>query len=681
MDAGRRRQRYLSLVCAAWLIVASAPRALGQDFEDEEPTVAKMEDLTSLSLEDLMKIEITSVSKQRQVVAEAPAAVTAISQDDIRRSGLNSIPELLRMVPGVNVARINASHWAISSRGFNELYSSKLLVLMDGRSVYTPLFSGVYWETLDYVLPDLERIEVIRGPGATLWGANAVNGVINITSKSARDTQGFLFSGEVSNIDYAGALRYGGKIGQNTYYRAWAKYSSVDNFELPGPTDGHDGWDALRGGFRMDRYGTDKDVVTLQGDAYTAREGQAYNVPILIPPFVARTTDTSNYGGGNILARWTHTISASSDFTVQFYYDRLQRDDVQLGYELDTFDLDFQHRFALGDRQEIIWGADARFMSDNIRNSAQGTFDPGSRDDYLVSGFIQDDIEILPQRLHFIIGTKLETNSYSGFEYQPSARVLWTPNERNSVWAAVSRAVRTPSRWEEDSRLLFGTMPTPLLPAQLETVGRTDFKSEEMWAYELGYRVRAAQNLTIDTALFYNSYDKLRSGTVGTPSVSVSPLPPHLAIPIELGNGLDGETYGFEVAAQWNVTPKWRLNGSYSFLRTQLHRGDGVDPTLERVFEGTSPRNQFQVHSYYDITKDLELNASAYYVDSLATGDIPSYVRVDAGVTWRPKSNFEVTVGVQNLLDPEHPEFNSGLFFNQATENPRVVFAQILFRY
>ena len=680
---GSKTNAFLTAAFAVWLALAPACPALALDPEEpeEQPEkpVPKLEDLTSLSLEDLMKIEITSVSKQRQVVAEAPAAVSAISQEDIRRSGLNSIPELLRLVPGVNVARINASHWAISSRGFNELYSSKLLVLMDGRTVYTPLFSGVYWETLDYVLPDLERIEVIRGPGATLWGANAVNGVINITSKSARDTQGLLFSGELSTVDYAGSLRYGGKVGEDTYYRAWAKYRSTDNFELPAG-DPHDGWDALRGGFRIDRY-ADKDSLTLQGDAYSAREGQAYNFPILVPPFTARATDTSNYGGGNILARWTHTISPSSDFAVQFYYDRLQRDDIQLGYELDTFDLDFQHRFALDGRQEIIWGANARFMSDDIRNSPFGTFDPRSRNDYLVSGFIQDDLEIIPERLHLIVGTKLETNSYSGFEYQPGVRLLWTPGERNSVWAAVSRAVRTPSRWEEDSRILFGTMPTPAgPPAQLETVGDTGFRSEEMWAYELGYRVRAAQNLTVDAAVFYNSYDKLRSGTLGAPTFSPTPSP-HLIVPIQLGNGLEGETYGFEVAARWNVTPSWRLAGSYSFLRTHLHREAGVDPTLERIFEGTSPRNQLQVHSFYDITKDLEVNASAYYVDHLSTGDIPSYVRIDAGVTWRPKPNLEVSVGVQNLLDPQHPEFDSGLFFNQPTENPRVFFAQVIFRY
>jgi iron complex outermembrane receptor protein len=677
----RQHDRLKGIVRAACALLLGAAFAAPVMADPPEP--GETDDLTSMSLEDLMTIQITSVSKQKQTVAQAPAAVTAIGQEEIRRSGLNSIPELLRLVPGLDVARINASHWAISSRGFNELYSSKLLVLMDGRSVYTPLFSGVYWDTLDYILPDLDRIEVIRGPGATLWGANAVNGVINITTKSARDTQGFLLSGEYSTIDRVGGVRYGGKIDDDTFYRLYTKYSTTEDFDLPNGGGGdHDGWDALRGGFRIDRYAGDKDVLTLQADGYSIREGQQYNIPVLTPPFVRPTPDTANYSGGNVLARWTHTISDKSDFSVQFYYDRLNRSDLQLGYTLDTYDLDFQHRFALSKRQEIIWGADFRFQSDSIRNTNIGRFDPRNRDAYLVSGFIQDDITIVPDRLHFILGTKLETNSYSGFEIQPSARVLWTPNERNSVWAAVSRAVRTPSRWEEDSTLLFATTPTAAgIPGQIETRGQKGFDSEQLWAYELGYRTQATQSLTVDTAIFYNSYDNLRSGMQGAPSLSVNPLPPHLVIPINLGNDIDGATYGFEIAANWNVTPAWRLTGSYTFKIIDLHRGFGVDVTNERAFEGTSPRNQFQLHSYYDITRDLEVNAGLYYVENLRTGDIPSYVRIDAGLTWRPKENLEVTVGVQNLLDPQHPEFNSGFFTNQNTEVPRSIYGQVVFRF
>lgn len=672
----RRLRCGIALAWAAALTVFT--QMLGAE---EAPAGPQGADLSNLSIEDLMSVEVTSVAKQKQTVAQSPAAVFAITQDDIRRSGLQTIPDLLRLSPGLDVAQINASHWAISSRGFNDLYANKLLVLMDGRTVYTPLFSGVYWDTLDYILPDLNHIEIIRGPGATLWGANAVDGVINITTKSAKDTQGWLFDGELSDFDQIGGIRYGGKIDDDTYYRVYTKYRGVNDFpQADGPRD-FDGWQALRGGFRIDRYASSSDTFTLQGDAYNLREGQTFDFPVLRPPFTAVDKNVGNFSGFNVLGRWTHVVSDTSDVTVQLYYDRLNRADAEIGYSLDTVDLDAQQRFAWGDRQEIIYGGEYRYQADDISNRAVGTFTPNRRDTNLVSGFIQDDLAVVPNHLHFIIGTKLESNSYSNFEVQPSARILWTPNSKNSIWGAVSRAVRTPSRWEEDSRLLFGTMPTQAgLPAQLNTIGTTSFDSEKLWAYELGYRVQATPTVSIDTTAFYNSYDDLRSGTAGTPSF-VPGNPPFLSVPIQLGNGLTGETYGFEVAANWNITPSWRVSGSYSFLQTMLHRGFGVDPTLEHIYEGASPRNQFQLHSYYDITKNLELNTSLYFVDNLHTGHIPAYTRVDANVTWRPKPNMDVTVGIQNAFDPQHPEFNNGLFFNRPTEVPRTVYGQLVVRF
>jgi iron complex outermembrane receptor protein len=673
----KRKRFLLGLACAAALALGPARWARGED----EPAELPGPDLTTLSLEDLLKVPVTSVSRHAQTLADSPAAVTVITAEDIRRSNIFKLPELLRLAPGLDVGQINASHWAISSRGFNEFYANKLLVMMDGRTVYTPLFSGVYWDSVDYILPDLNHIEVIRGPGSTLWGANAVNGVISITTKSARDTQGFLFDGVGSTVESIGGVRYGGKIDDNTYYRVYAKYSDTRDFDLPQDSLEHDGWDSLRSGFRIDRYIGDSDTLTLQGDIFSLRDGQTVNLPILLPPFQQPISDTGSNSGGNVLARWTHVISSKSDFSVQFYYDKQQRQDIQIGYSLDTYDLDIQHRFELAKNNQVIWGMDFRYQSDELRNGAQGEFDPSSRGSTLISGFVQDDISLVPDRFHFIVGTKLETNSYSGFEVQPSARVLWTPNDRNSVWSAVSRSVRTPSRWEEDSKLVFATTPTPTgLPAQVDTIGHTSFESEEEMAYEVGYRVMATSTLSIDATAFYNSYDKLRSGTVGAPEFQPTPMP-HLLIPINLGNEMSGETYGVELAANWNVTPEWRLSGSYSFLDVQLRSGFGVDPSQEHIYEGVSPRNQAQLHSYYDVTKDIEINASAYYVDHLATGDIPSYVRVDAGVTWRPTKNIDVTLGVQNLLDPHHPEFNSGLFFNQPTEVPRTFFGQLIVKF
>ncbi len=689
----RSAQLACAILMGGWASAAWAAAPTSRPSATTQPTTEPAEvgpsggtsggELSSLSLEDLMKVEVYSVSKHAQAVAEAPAAVTVIGQDDIQRSGMNSIPELLRLVPGLEVARINSNQWAISSRGFNDLYANKLLVMMDGRSVYTPLFSGVYWDTMDYVMPDLDHIEVIRGPGATLWGSNAVNGVINITTKSARDTQGWLLDGLGGNETQQGEVRFGGALDSNTFFRVYGKYRNFEDFPNAAGHDQHDGWQDFRGGFRIDRYASENDTLTLQGDVYSDRTGQTIDVPVLTPPFRSAMYAENDFSGANILGRWSHVVSPTSDMSLQFYYDRQDRPDVQLGYSLDTFDLDFQHRFQLAQNNEVIYGGDARFMMDHIENTQLGTFSPTNRNDYLVSGFIQDDLTLVPDKLHFIAGTKLEQNSYSGFEYQPSGRLLWTPNDSNSVWGAVSRAVRTPSRWEQDSQLIFSTMPTAQgIPAQIDTIGNKGFDSEAMTAYELGYRVRATQAVTIDSSVFYDSYDKLRSGTAGTPQVVLGPGgAPHVFIPVKLGNDIDGDAFGAEVAATWKITNTWRLSGSYSWLDLQLHRGQGVDPTMERIFEGTSPRNQFQIHSYWDVVKNVELNTSLYYVDSLHTGNIPAYLRWDANVVWKIKDNLSASIGVQNILDNHHPEFNSGLFLTQANEVPRTYYAALSFRY
>jgi iron complex outermembrane receptor protein len=645
------------------------------------PVTEASEDLTNLSIEDLMNVQIYTAAKHVQSAAETPAALTVLSQEDIRRSGMTDIPDLLRLVPGLDVAQINANQWAISSRGFNDLYSNKLLVLMDGRSVYTPLFSGVYWDSIDYVIPDLDRIEVVRGPGATLWGANAVNGVINITSKSARDTQGWLAEGIGSNQEQQGAVRYGGQIGSDTYFRVYGKYRRTDDFDKDTSEDTNDGWEAARGGFRLDKYSTPDDTLTLQADVYNQRIGQTLNYPVLAPPFISERPVRDDENGGNILGRWKHVVSDTSDFSLQAYYDRVNLDDAELGYALDTFDLEFQDRFALNDSNELIWGWDARFLDDAIRSTARGMFTPPRRDDYLASAFVQDDLTVVPDRLHFIVGTKLEESSYSAFEAEPSGRLLLTPNDRNTFWGSISRAVRTPSRWEQDSRLLFGTMPTSAgLPAEVDTFGEQGFSSEKLLAYELGYRMKASQSLSFDLSGFYNHYDHLRGGVNGQPVFVPAPTP-HLQVPITLNNGLYGETFGAELAANWNISSRWRISASYSWIETQLHHDAGTANTLETIYEGSSPRNQFQLHSYFDVTRNLELNTSLYYVDNLRTGDVPPYTRVDAGVTWRPREALSFSVGVQNIFDNRHPEFRSPLFFDASTETPRTCYVRMELEY
>jgi iron complex outermembrane receptor protein len=672
----------LILALLALLILAS-PLHVRADDEEGATQPLKQEDLFKLSLEDLMNVEITSVSKQKQRVSQAPAAVTVISQDDIRRSGLNSVAELLRLAPGLDVARLTGSITAVSSRGFNDIYANKLLVVMDGRTLYTPLFSGVYWDAADYVLQDLERIEVVRGPGATLWGANAVNGVINITTKSARDTQGWLVAGRAGNEEYESAARYGGKIDDNTYYRVYGKWRDGDNFSLANGDDAHDGWDSLRGGFRIDRYASDKDTLTFQGDLFTSRLGETLSLPSFVPP----TFRTTRYGaasesGGNVLARWTHVISDVSDFTVQAYYDRFEIKDPQLSYKQNTFDIDLQHRFSPFAKQEVIWGAGFRFLTDDLGGSDVMQFDPAKRDAYIANAFIQDDFTLIPDRVHLFLGSKFEMNSYSGLEIQPSARVLWTPDEKNSFWLAISRAVRTPSRFEEDGRITLNRALDPQsgIPVIADTRGNTGLESEKLVAYEVGYRAQPSKAVTIDVAAFANVYDDVRSLDPAAPSLEFTPPVPHVRIPVDVQNKLRAESYGVELAGNWNVTPDWRLSASYTFLTVQVHQSSSsTDAINQDLIEGSSPRNQFQIHSYYNITKDLELNSSLYYVEHLRSGDVPSYLRLDAAVTWRPKKDLELTVGIQNALDDRHPEFGNSLN-TLSNEVPRSVFAQLVWK-
>lgn len=648
------------------------------------------QDLSKLNIEDLLNVEVTSVSRQKQKVSDAPAAVTVITQDDIRRSHLDSIPELLRLVPGLNVARISADAWAITSRGFNDLYANKLQVLIDGRSAYSPLFSGVFWDMQETLVQDLDRIEVIRGPGATLWGANAVNGVINVTGKSARDTQGFLFDGRYGEYEQRGAARYGGKIGDDTFFRVWGQYRNTNDFTLPDASgNAHDGWDALVGGFRLDKYATPDDTFTVIANAGAFREGETLVEGQIFPPFVVRDTDTFNAHGDNVLGRWTHRISDRSDFTLQVYYDHVDRDVLDVPYSLDVGDVDFQHRFPIGERQEVVWGAGYRYTADHVGSLIGpdglpfATIHPSRRDDYIASAFIQDDVTVVKDRLHLLVGTKLEQNSYSGFEVQPTARLVWTPSARHTLWGAVSRAMRTPSRFEEDARINFGDFPVPPTntPAVVYSQPNIHLDSEQMMAYELGYRWQATKTLSFDAATFFNRYSHLRSFETGPASFVAAPSP-HLEILSPIRNNLAADSYGVELAANWKVTDTWRLAGSYSFITIDAHTvGSGNDTADVANIEGATPRNQLQAHSYLDLTRDLQFDASAYYVEAMGSQGIPSYVRVDLALTWTPKPGMDVTVGVQNLLDPHHPEFSGTNAYNSGAQIPRMVFAQLSYRF
>jgi len=651
------------------------------------PTTQPAGDLMNLGLEDLMTLDVTSVSKHKQKIAEAPAAVSVITQEDIQRSGLQSIPELLRLAPGLDVAQIDANQWAIGSRGFNDLFSNKLLVLMDGRTLYTPLFSGVFWDMQDYVLQDLDRIEVVRGPGATLWGANAVNGVINIETKSARDTQGVLLSGIGGNYMDSGSVRYGGAIDDHTWFRVFTKYRSFNDDPLANGSDAHDGWQSLLGGFRLDHEAGPQDNLTFEASGYGSRNSELLTIPDFVPPTLVKTQELAYSNDEEyVLGRWTHTFSDTSDLALQLYYDHLNTVVWQDNpYRLDTFDIDFQHRFAIGKIQEITWGLGYRFQSDyagftSFGPGVESFLTPARRDDYFANQFIQDDVSLVPDRVHVIPGIKLEENSYSNFETEPSLKVLWTPNDSNTVWGSIARAVRTPSRWEQDATLAAIDVPTPAgLPGLVQTTPNPHFESEELIAYELGYRVRPTKSLTVDVNGFYNHYGNLQGFIPGTPTIALTP-PGHLIVPVSIGNDLYGHSYGGELSANWKVNDRWRLSGSYSLQEIKVFHSQ-PDPLGQAAYDqGASPENQFQIHSYFDVMRNVQFNASGYYVQRLPIG-IPSYFRVDLNVVWRPVDNLTLTFAVQNLFDNHHPAFGGFRVIRVPSEVPRTFYGQLTWSF
>lgn len=656
---------------AVWLAVATVLASPGPLAEAEEPRKG----LTELSLDELLNIEVTSVSKRPERFVEAPAAVYVITQEDIRRSGATSIPETLRLAPGVQVARVNSNTWAIGIRGFTSALSRALLVLIDGRAVYSPLFAGVFWDVQDTLIEDIERIEVVRGPGGTLWGANAVNGVINIITKRARATQGGLVTGGGGTEErgFAG-FRYGGTIGSNFHYRVYGKAFDRDSGFDPGGSE-FDDWRMARGGFRADWEPTLRDALTLQGDVYGGRAGRRTTITRLSPPFVERVEKDGDLSGGNLLGRWRRVFDEVSDLTLQAYYDRTNRRDPSFREDRDTFDLDFQHRFSPFRRHQVTWGLGYRLTSGAADAVVETiTFTPATRTDHLVSAFVQDEIVLLENLLRLTIGSKFEHNDYSGFEIQPSARLAWTPVPRHTVWGAVSRAVRTPSRVEHDlaATSLVSARTSP--PTFTTIRGSEAFDSEEVLAFEVGYRVQPADRVFVDLATFYNRYDNLLSVEPGQPATSAS----RTTIPVLLRNGFRADAYGAEVALEGLPLAWWRLRGSYGYVQLDLERNAGSrDVTTEKTTEGSSPRHQASVRSLMDLPGKFELDLWLRYVGRLPALRVDAYTSLDARLGWRPTPNLDISVVGQYLLEPEHAEFRS----SSSTEVERGVYAKVTLQW
>ncbi|MDO8940663.1 MAG: TonB-dependent receptor [Methylicorpusculum sp.] len=644
-------------------------------------------DVYALDLEELLDVKVTSVSKKAQSLSDAPAAIFVISNEDIKRSGVTTIPDALRMAPGIDVARIDSNKWAVSSRGFNGRFANKLLVLIDGRNIYTPAFSGVYWEMQDVMMEDIDRIEVIRGPGAALWGANAVNGVINIITKHSADTQGGLVTGGGGTEELGfGSARYGTQLGEDTTGRVYMKGFKRDELISQDQSRSNDDWDKVQGGFRVDSLVTNADAFTVQGDAYHSNFNQKLNYPAFdTPNGIAFVNDKAQAHGANVVGRLQHTFSSTSSYTLQLFYDRYDREDIYIHEVRNTYDIDFQHRFALNGWNDIIWGGGYRYSESETRfdRTPAISFDPQNRGDQYFSAFLQDEISLVDNTLWLTLGSKFEHNDYTGFEYQPTARLMWTPHPSHKAWAAVSRAVRIPSRIDSDMTLRgsiipAGQSPFPPFPVEATVNGSKSFDSEELLAYEVGYRFTFAKLFSLDVSAFFNEYESLRSFSPGQP-VPPTVNTPYITQPFIIDNGNSGETYGVETSLVWQMRDNWRWDLSYSFIETHLHNS-------EYYQEAVSPQHKVSLRSSINPWKDISWDIWLRYTDDasaftvVGVAPVESYITMDMRLGWRVHKDVELSLVGQNLLNDSQLEY-IGENFVQPNENQRGFYGKLAWQF
>ena len=647
----------LALAMAAGQGAAHAPSDPATD-----PSLAR---LANMSLEELMKTEVVSVVGRPSARISTPAALTVITAEDIRRAGHRNVAEALRMVPGMYVARLNAASWVVGSRGLtgSVLTAPRYLVLIDGRLVSDPLLSSTFWDTADVPLADVDRIEVVRGPGATLWGVNAMNGVVNIITKAAADTQGTLLQAGVGSNEETGLLlRHGGTTASGSAWRAWAKYERHGDSEDAAGHSIVDQWSSLHGGFRLDGDLGTSVHYTLQGDAYThPRAMESVLLPVAgVHQQSVRATRDNSINGGNVLFRASSGFEGRRGWMFRGYVDHSHRDSSRFGVSRDTVDLEYRRWLDWSPGNDLMWGVQYDHTGDDVDNGPVLQFDPASRTWDTLNAFVQNTTELVDDRLFLMLGTKFTQHSFIGFQTQPAARLWWTPSERQTLWMAVSRPIRVPSRFEENGLLIFGYADRGLLTTgvadgvilQLALAGNEDLRPEKLLAWELGHRIRINDRWAIDTNLFHNDYQRL----IGVP-------------PAVFGQFTDagsGATWGGSVAVTAQLTDRWRMEGSYSALRTR------IDGPIYQYEETGTPETLAQLRSYLDVTDTVELNAALYHVDDVPFSSIPAYTRADLGLAWRPREGVELSVWGRNLLDAQHPEATGALV-------PRGVYAQVTF--
>lgn len=625
-------------------------------------------ELDEILSRDIAELTVTTASKRSQRLSDVPAAISVLTQEDIRRSGATSIPEALRMVPGIEVARLASNQWAVTARGFNDATANKLLVMIDGRSIYTPIFSGTYWDDQSTLLADIERIEVIRGPGASLWGANAVNGIINIITKHTSNTIGNYAAGGLGTEEEFAEARHGGKIDADTTYRTYARYGNLEASKLRTGGDTTDAWYRARSGFRMDKSLSSQDSLTLSGDAYGGEQDSSRRINIPTAPYFTLSAGEDSSYGGDVQLSWNRKLSETDNLQLQGYIDHYSRIESYAKQHISRVDLEFQHNTALNNRNNFIWGGGARLNIFNLENTFTASFAEGNETHQILSAFLQDEYALLPDSLYLTIGSKFEHNDYTGFEVQPSARIAWHPTEDQTIWGAVSRAVRTPSGYENNVTLI-GIVTPGSPPTALSAQGSSELDSETVISSEVGYRTQLTPKLSVDAAAFYNQYDKLVTFSFPTTSFLRDGV---LISPYMASNLGEGDVYGGELSSNWNISDAWRLVGSYTYLEMYLDSKVPVASNLENVEENV-PQQQFSLRSYWNLSDTWEWDNMLYYVDSIRTAD--DYLRYDTRLGWNILPTVNLSIIGQNLLDSTHPEY--GL----TTEIERSFLARLTFKF
>ncbi len=630
-------------------------RAAAGDAESPRAT-----DLADLPLEQLLNITVSSACKKSEKLSGAPAAIFVITAEDIRRSGFTSLPEVLRMVPGLYVAQSNAHTWAISARGFSDMNNNKMLVLIDGRSVYSPLFGGVFWDVQDLPLENVERIEVIRGPGGTLWGANAVNGVINVITKSAEQTQGASVVVSSENDDgYTASARYGGKLGEQVSYRLFGRSNRDQPFVDASGSELYDAWGLSQGGMRVDAKLSARDTLMVEGSGYDGRlRANTSTIHSPAPPYLVSLRQAYPVKGGYALGRWDHKFSDHSSSQVLANCSWDVRNDRFAGDDRNTCDLEWQHTYAFSSRHSLVWGASFNSTADVPTHGFGWYFTQSPRRDYVESGFAQYEVAVVPDRLRLTAGAKLEHNSYTGFEIQPQIRAVWTPTRAQSIWGAVSRAVRTPSQYQSDLGIKFGVVPGEV-PTFLTMFGNPHLQSEVLRAYEVGYRYQPRRTLSFDVATYYNDYQKLIG--LGPPGIPYfDPNGSYEVVPFAMMNSGGAQTHGAELSAKWAPLARWQISTGITELRGS------------RVATTTSPRHQFSIQSRVDLTKDVKLDSALYHYNATQPTilynvptpvfGVPTSNRVDLGFTWQTAHGLSVSLWGRNLQSDHDPEVSNGVF-------------------